>query len=249
MAETGNRAQPAFQLVDHRLVARGLPCRGKRVQLRKTGPGDRDHLAGGIELHGAGTQRDHRLVQRQVLVLQLFEVAQHFGFAVVLIEHRVREERCAPHQVGRDAFRQGQLVEGGNFQAVIHPRENVEQAQHRLFVAGFVQAHAQVPTAEDPQVDLRSFGAFDDGRLGPANIQGKGIEKVLVEALDAFDLKPCRQDKGQPMHTLGDALKTFRAVVHRIEAGNVGQQHLGSANVGIGLLAADMLLAGLQGHA
>ncbi|MCY1429508.1 hypothetical protein D9M71_454280 [compost metagenome] len=158
------------------------------------------------------------------------------------------EERRAPHQAGGDAFRQGQLVEGGDFQAMIHPQEDVEQAQHRLFVAGFVQAHAQVPATENAQIDVRGLGAFNDGRLGTTNIQGKGVEEVLIEAFDAFGLKAGSQDEGQPVHTLSDALQAFRAVVHRVEAGDVGQQHLGRADVGVGLFAADMLLAGLQGH-
>ncbi|MCY1419456.1 hypothetical protein D9M71_350460 [compost metagenome] len=194
--EAGDRAQPAFQLVDHRLVAGGLGRRGERVQLGKAGPGDGDHLAGGVELHGARAQRDHRLVQRQVLVLQLLEVAQHLGFTVVQVEHRVGEERRAPHQAGGDAFGQGQLVECGNIQAVVDPEEDVEQAQHRLLAAGFVQAHTQVPAAEDAQVDLCGFGAFDDRRLGAADIHGKGVEEVLVAARDALGFEAGSEDEG-----------------------------------------------------
>ncbi|MNF82763.1 hypothetical protein D3C84_650740 [compost metagenome] len=51
------------------------------------------------------------------------------------------------------------------------------------------------------------------------------------------------------MHTLGNALEPFRPVVDRVETGDVGQQHLGRADVGVGLLTTDMLFAGLQGHA
>ena len=92
-----------------------------------------------------------------------------------------------------------------------------------MLVTGFVQAHAQVPPAKNAQVDVRGFSAFDDGRLGTAYIQGEGVEEMLVEPLDAFGFQASRQDEGQPVHTLGDALQAFRAVIHRVEAGNVGQ--------------------------
>ena len=68
--EAGDLAQHGFQLVDHDLVTLGL-CQGcKGMQLAKFGPGDRDHFGGGVELHGAGAQRNHCVVQRQILVLQ-----------------------------------------------------------------------------------------------------------------------------------------------------------------------------------
>ncbi|MCY1406434.1 hypothetical protein D9M71_217010 [compost metagenome] len=69
------------------------------MQVGELRPGDGDHLAGGVELHGAGAQRDHRLVQRQVLVLQLLEVTQHLGLAVVAIEHRMLEITAAAREL------------------------------------------------------------------------------------------------------------------------------------------------------
>ncbi|MNH04525.1 hypothetical protein D3C79_638220 [compost metagenome] len=247
--ETGNGAQPSLQLVDHRLVAHGLAGWGEGVELGEAGPGDRDHLAGGVEFHGARAQRDHRLVQRQVLVLQLLEITQHLGFAVMQVEHRVREEWRAAHQALGNGLRQGQLIQRIDFQTMVDPEENVEQAQHRLFTTGFIQAHAQMTASKDAQVDACVLGAFDDGRLGTADVQRQGIEEVLVEALDALGFKAGSQDAGQPMHALGDAAQAFGAVVDGVEAGDVGQQHLRRADVGVGLLAADVLLSGLQRHA
>ena len=46
-----------------------------------------------------------------------------------------------------------------------------------------------------------------------------------------------------------DGLQSVRAVVDGVEGGHDGQQRLGGADVGRGLLAADVLLAGLQGQA
>ena len=51
------------------------------------------------------------------------------------------------------------------------------------------------------------------------------------------------------MHAGGDGFQPHRAVVDGVEARHVGQQHLGGTDVGVGLLAADVLLAGLHRHA
>ncbi len=57
------------------------------------------------------------------------------------------------------------------------------------------------------------------------------------------------QNGGEAMHAAGNADKAFRAVVHGIHAGHHRQQHLRGADVGGGLLAADVLLARLQREA
>ncbi len=62
-------------------------------------------------------------------------------------------------------------------------------------------------------------------------------------------LQPGGQNVGQAMDTPGDALQPLWAVVHRVQAGDVGQQHLRGTDIRVGLLAADMLLAGLHRHA
>lgn len=134
-------------------------------------------------------------------------------------------------------------------QAVVGAEEHIEQAGDGMLVAGFIQAQAQVPAPEDPQIDLRGLGALDDGRLATADLQRQGVEELPVQPLDALALKAGGEDAGQPVDTLGDAPQTFRTVIDRVETGDIGQQHLGRADVRVGLLAADMLLAGLQGHA
>ena len=70
-----------------RLGKRGVPPRlverRERVHPVHLGPRDRDHLGGGVELHRAGTERDHRRRERQIARLQFFEVAQHLRLGVV----------------------------------------------------------------------------------------------------------------------------------------------------------------------
>ena len=53
----------------------------------------------------------------------------------------------------------------------------------------------------------------------------------------------------QLQHPPGDRRQTSRTVMHRVEAGHHREQHLGGADVAGGLVAADVLLAGLQSQA
>ncbi|OIQ66860.1 hypothetical protein GALL_515680 [mine drainage metagenome] len=97
---TGGLAQPVAQLAVEFGVTGTLPGRGKRVNGGKLGPGDRDHLAGGVELHGATAQRDHAAVQRQIKIAQAADVAQHAGFTVVAVEYRVAQIGATAQQGG-----------------------------------------------------------------------------------------------------------------------------------------------------
>jgi hypothetical protein len=84
-----NLGEPCFELVEDRPISSGLTRGCERVQTGKLGPGDRQHFTGGVELHGAGTERDHGSGQRQVAQLEPLEMAQHLGFRPVLMEYRV----------------------------------------------------------------------------------------------------------------------------------------------------------------
>ena len=59
---------------------------------RRSRQTDRDHLGRGIQLHRARPQRDHAAVQRDVLVLQPLQVAQHLVLGVMLMEDGLLQE-------------------------------------------------------------------------------------------------------------------------------------------------------------
>ncbi len=105
---TGGLAQPVAQLLVKLGIALTLLGRRERVNVGKLGPGDGKHLAGRVELHGATAERDHASVQCQVFVAQHADIAQHAGFGVVGIEHRMCQKFAAAAQAGRnqrlDAF-------------------------------------------------------------------------------------------------------------------------------------------------
>jgi hypothetical protein len=66
----GAFAPASLPALDQFRIARGLLGRRERMDVAELRPGHRDHLGGGVELHRAGAERDHRAVQRQVLVRQ-----------------------------------------------------------------------------------------------------------------------------------------------------------------------------------
>ena len=98
----GGLAQPLAQLLIKQGVALELISRSKGVHVGKLGPGNWNHLAGGIELHGARAQRNHASVERQIFVAQLANVTQHAGFGVVAIEDWMCEECAGTAQASRN---------------------------------------------------------------------------------------------------------------------------------------------------
>ena len=142
-------------------------------------PGDRDHLAGGVELHGAGAQRDHRLVERQILALQLLEVTQHLGFAVMGVEHRMAQVRRVALERDGNAGNQHFSVKIVNDQPMIGTQQHIEEFADGAFVTGFIEAQTDSATAKNSQVDLRSLSTFDDRGLRTAHLQRQRVEKLL----------------------------------------------------------------------
>ena len=97
----GDVAQPLLEPREQRVIARGLLARRERMQVAEFRPGQRDHLGGGVELHGAGAERDHGAVEREVAVARAAHVAQHLGLGAVRVEHRMGEEGAGALQLCR----------------------------------------------------------------------------------------------------------------------------------------------------
>ena len=96
------------------------------------------------------------------------------------------------------------------------------------------------------QVEVLFVGrAMHRGGLG-AGLDGEGVEEAGVHRREAELLQARGQDASEPVRPLSDGAQTLGAVVHGVHAGHDGEQRLGGADVGRGLLAADVLLAGLE---
>ena len=117
-------------------------------------PGDRLQAGGGVELHGARAQWDHRAVQREVLVAERADVAHHLRLGVDAVERLVGEELGGALQ--RRGNARGTLGSGG-----------AEASQQRLDVGvggvlaeghpdgGLIDCADQVPSIRQLCDDLR----------------------------------------------------------------------------------------------
>src|SRR5450830_102111 len=244
----GGGAEHRFQLIGQLLVAGTLLGWGERVQGTEFGPGHRDHFAGGIELHGTGAQRDHGAIQGQVLVSQLAQVAHQLGFRVITVEYRVAEDGRLAYQCGRDTalHRGGQGVE---VRYGLAAGQQLPQVFDIGLAGGLVQGQAQALGIHDAQVDALGMGLFVQGRGLCAGVEGQGVEEAVLLDRQAQGTQALGEDRGEAVDALGNLDQAFWTVIHRVHAGDVGQQDLGGADVAGGFLAADMLLAGLHGQA
>ena len=90
--EAGDLAQRLLQFIENGLVACGLIERHEWMDAGKLRQADRVQLAGGIQLHGAASERYHGMHERKVLVLQPLDVAHHVRLRMVGVERGVRQD-------------------------------------------------------------------------------------------------------------------------------------------------------------
>jgi hypothetical protein len=136
------------------VVTARLIGRGEGMQVAELGPGHGAHLRGGVQLHRAGAQRDHRLHEREVAALQAGQVTEHLRLGLVLVEHRMPQEAALAGQgAGADvrAGRKGVHVCAG----LPEGRQEVAQVLHGH---GLVQGHADAAVPEVAQVDAAGQG-------------------------------------------------------------------------------------------
>ena len=101
----GRSAEHLLGFRDHAAETFGLRSRCERVNVGKLRPSDRQHFRGCIELHGARAERNHAAIERQILIRQFAQIAQHGVLGVVGIEHRMRQIRAGTLQRRRNIGR------------------------------------------------------------------------------------------------------------------------------------------------
>jgi hypothetical protein len=100
--KAGYRLQEFTQPEDKLAEAHGLVVGRERMDVGKFRPGDRRHLSAGVQLHRAGAERNHRTVERDVLVFEFFQVTQHRRLGMMRIEHGRLAERALTLQRNRN---------------------------------------------------------------------------------------------------------------------------------------------------
>ena len=235
----GDRGQPVLQVADQLEVAGGLLGRGVRVDTGESGPADGFQLGGGIELHRAGAERDHRAVQREVLVGELAQEAQHRCFGAVPVKHRMGQVVRCPNHVVRQRERTG----GGHGGC---GTEDLEYAADHVVGGALVAGDTDVVGVDLAQVDPRVVGGRHDLLCAAGDPHHDGVEEPVVDDLAARSPQPGGQCDGVAMHPGCDGAQPFRTVVGGVHGGDIGQQRLRGADVAGRLVPADVLFAGLQ---
>ena len=239
----GDLGQLGFEVLDQFAPAGGLGFRGEGVDGGELRPGDGFHLGRGVQLHGARTQRDHGAVQGQVAVREAADVAQQLGLGAVRVEHRVLQVVGGALDGGVQAER---LPAGVASHGRAERGDDVGDDARRR---GLIGGDADGVGVDGAQVDALGVGGRDDFRCPARHGDGDGVEEGGVQHVQAGGLQRGGDGLGVAVDGLGDRLQPVGAVVDGVEGGHDGQQRLGGADVGRGLLAADVLLAGLQGQA
>ena len=243
--KAGDRAELRLQFREQAAIAARMPGGREGVDVGKTRPGDRDHLRRGVQLHGAGAERDHRAVERDVLGLQAAQIAQHLRLGAAAVKHRMAQIAGAAAQtLGRRRRNRGVQRRDRSLDAKRRPQ--------RLDVGaggGLVETGAQPVGVDAAQQQPRRLRPVGDRGRAARRADGQRVEEGVRRQREAAPAQPLGGDGGEPRRALRDALQPLRPVIHRIHRRHHRQQRLRGADVGCRLVAANVLFAGLQRHA
>ena len=156
------------------------------------------------------------------------------------MEDRVLEiARFAPHRIGDD--RPGKKILELQVSAKRPPH-----GFHGFRPRNFIKRDADPVVTNLAQIDAFAPCGFEDFGLAAFGEHGDGVEEDR-RVNDEIELLQSRcKCGGLGVNAAGDRPQAHRPVKHCVHRSNDGQQHLRGADVGGGLLAPDMLLAGLQ---
>ena len=128
-------------------------------------------------------------------------------------------------------------------------RENPPKRFQVCPFRGLVEGDAQMVGIDHTQVYacLQCLGGDSPGLA--RHVKGDGVEEGLIHRIVTQEAQAFGHDLRHAVHTPRDQLQTVGTVIGRIEAGDDGKQNLSGADIAGRLLAPNMLLSGLQGHA
>ena len=233
------------------LPAFGLVQRGERVDAAEGGEAEREHFGGGVQLHGARAEGNHRVGQRDVFALQAFDVAHHFCLGVVEAEDVVRQVGGGALQCFGQAAGGGQFAGRGCLCLAQGFGEDAQQGAEGDPVGGLVDAQTDGAVGQVEQVGVvcQGYGAhpFGVGAVGQADVQG--VEEVRIQLAASPGFERVGHEGSRLVDAQGDVADAFGAVPYGVHAGHRGQQGLGGTDVRGGFFALDVLFARLERHA
>ena len=211
--EPGDRAEVRLQSLEHLEVPGGLLARCERMNRAELGPAHRHHLGGGVELHGARAERDHRGSERQVFRFEAAHVAQHLGLGVMAMEDRVREIRAGAMQVTKELFRLCQPEELVGMNSCKRGYDLCDVANP----GGFVECHGNPRRRQAAQVDAE-FERLGHHRVAilRRHCHRDGVEEAIVIDGDAGLAKRVGEVLRERMHLERNLLDPLGAMIDRV---------------------------------
>ncbi|MPN11661.1 hypothetical protein SDC9_158965 [bioreactor metagenome] len=190
----------------------------------KFGTAQRKHLRCCIQLHGARTQRNHRVRQRNIFAVQSLDVAHHFRFRVIRPEHRVHQETAFSLQCVRDNT--GFTKRLNAFCSSVGSRgKYTYQCIQRTDISCFIDADPYITVVKVAQIDL--LAQRHALKMLRGNLLRKSyaqrIKISLVELVVAQSLQCFIKRNRCSVNFLGYAFNAFLTMIHRIKSGHGGQ--------------------------
>ena len=197
LIETGDFAEVFFQTVNQFVVSLRLFGRNERMDACHFRQAQAHHFCRRVQLHRAGTQRNHGTVQSQVLYFQLLDITHHLGFAVVGIENRMSQVRSDSAQVFGNVFQDFMLaVAVAAFAAFAYMLlayrfgQHADDFAHIVQRSGFVQADGESAVVEIVEVHAVRQGDFADLFDRNRAMEVYGVEEYRVELSEAVFHSP-----------------------------------------------------------
>ena len=159
-------AEPALELLEQLLVAFRLVERRERMDGAELG-----QVIGIISVVAFSfmVQEPSGIiaVERQVLVLQTAQVAQHLGLAVVLVEHRMRQEAAWCAAAPGDGLAQI-AIERVDFERSFRRTRAPARAVSTVLAPGLVERDAETVVVDHAQIDAARACGGERVSPGPA---------------------------------------------------------------------------------
>mmetsp|Transcript_74236 Transcript_74236/g.215090 ORF Transcript_74236/g.215090 Transcript_74236/m.215090 type:complete len:685 (-) Transcript_74236:933-2987(-) len=239
-----------LQRLEKLAIAGGLALGSEGVHVGDLRPAARRQGRDGVKLHRARAEGDHRLVQAEVLQLQGVHVPHHLRLGVDAVEDVLLQKRRRAHEgIGQgprhgDARRSSGLAGPG-----ASCLDGGHEGHHVLLAVRLVEAGGHMlAVGEHAEIHPLRLKLGDDVlRARGGHVERDRVEEVVRAEHLAPDLAHLpREQLRQGVHLPGDVLQAVGPVVHGVHRRHVGQQYLRSADVGCGLVQANVLLPRLQ---